>query len=93
MAALVAAIVSSLGSMINSISTIFTMDLVKPLIAPKATEHQLVNTGRVASFVALVAALFLATPLLQQIVQRPELPLRSPARYDQSTHPGQLPAE
>lgn len=63
-AALVAAIVSSLGSMINSISTIFTMDLVKPLIAPKATEHQLVNTGRVASFVALVIALFLATPLL-----------------------------
>lgn len=63
-AALIAAIVSSLGSMINSISTIFTMDLVKPLIAKNATEHQLVNVGRVASFVALVLALFLATPLL-----------------------------
>lgn len=63
-AALVAAIVSSLGSMINSISTIFTLDLVKPLIAKNATEHQLVNVGRVASFVALIMALFLATPLL-----------------------------
>lgn len=63
-AALVAAIVSSLGSMINSISTIFTMDLVKPLIAPKASEHQLVNIGRTASFSALILALFIATPLL-----------------------------
>ena len=63
-AALVAAIVSSLGSMINSISTIFTMDLVKPLIAKNATESQLVNVGRVASFSALIIALFLATPLL-----------------------------
>ena len=63
-AALVAAIVSSLGSMINSISTIFTMDLVKPLVARNATENQLVNIGRVASFSALIIALFLATPLL-----------------------------
>lgn len=63
-AALVAAIVSSLGSMINSISTIFTMDLVKPLIAKDASERALVNTGRLASFSALVIALFLATPLL-----------------------------
>ena len=63
-AALVAAIVSSLGSMINSISTIFTMDLVKPLIARDATETQLVTTGRMAGFAALVIALFLATPLL-----------------------------
>lgn len=63
-AALIAAIVSSLGSMINSISTIFTMDLVKPLFAQNASEQRLVTIGRTASFAALVIALFLATPLL-----------------------------
>jgi SSS family solute:Na+ symporter len=63
-AALIAAIVSSLGSMINSISTIFTMDLVKPLVARDASEQRLVTIGRTASFSALVIALFLATPLL-----------------------------
>lgn len=63
-AALIAAIVSSLGSMINSISTIFTMDLVKPLFAQNASEQRLVTIGRTASFTALVTALFLATPLL-----------------------------
>ena len=63
-AALVAAIVSSLASMINSISTIFTIDLVKPLFAREASEQSLVTVGRFASFSALVIALFLATPLL-----------------------------
>jgi SSS family solute:Na+ symporter len=63
-AALIAAIVSSLGSMINSIASIFTMDLVRPLVAQKASEQRLVTIGRSASFVALVIALFLATPLL-----------------------------
>ena len=63
-AALIAAIVSSLASMINSISSIFTMDLVRPLWARNASETRLVTIGRSASFSALVIALFLATPLL-----------------------------
>lgn len=63
-AALIAAIVSSLGSMMNSISTIFTLDLLKPLILKDASETKLVNIGRMTSFVAMVIALFLATPLL-----------------------------
>lgn len=63
-AALIAAIVSSLGSMINSISTIFTMDLMKPLVMQDASEKKLVTVGRIASFSALVIALFLAKPLL-----------------------------
>ncbi|WP_370334659.1 sodium/sugar symporter [Parvularcula marina] len=63
-AALVAAIVSSIGSMMNSISTIFTMDLMKPLFMKNASEQRLVTTGRIVSFGALVAALFMATPLL-----------------------------
>lgn len=63
-AALVAAIVSSIGSMMNSISTIFTMDLMKPLVMKNASETTLVNVGRVCSLTALVIALFLAQPLL-----------------------------
>lgn len=63
-AALIAAIVSSLGSMMNSISTIFTMDLYRPLFGGDKTERQLVGVGRLTSFAALVIALFAARPLL-----------------------------
>lgn len=63
-AALIAAIVSSLGSMMNSISTIFTMDLYKPLFGGTATERQLVGVGRITSFTAIVIALIAARPLL-----------------------------
>lgn len=63
-AALIAAIVSSLGSMMNSISTIFTMDLWKPLFGRGASERQLVGVGRIVSFSAIVIALFAARPLL-----------------------------
>lgn len=55
--------------MINSISTIFTMDLVKPLFAQNASEQKLVTIGRTASFTALVIALFLATPFLMNSPQ------------------------
>ena len=61
-AALIAAIVSSLASMMNSISTIFTMDIVKHHYA--GTEQQLVRVGRLASFSALVIAVVVARPLL-----------------------------
>jgi len=61
--ALLAAIVSSLGSMMNSIATIFTMDLYKPM-RPQVSEHSLVFTGRVAAFSALVIAALAARPLL-----------------------------
>jgi solute:Na+ symporter, SSS family len=63
-AALVAAVVSSLASMLNSTSTIFTLDIYKPLIKPKATEKEIVRTGRIASLVALIIAVFAAKPLL-----------------------------
>lgn len=63
-AALVAAVVSSLASMLNSTSTIFTLDIYKPLIKPNASEHELVRTGRIAALVALVIAIFSAKPLL-----------------------------
>jgi len=63
-AALIAAIVSSLASMVNSISTIFTMDIYRDKIAKDKSEAHYVTVGRIAAFTAMVIALFLAKPLL-----------------------------
>ena len=63
-AALVAAIVSSLSAMINSASTIFTMDIYKSFVKKDATESELVMVGRIVAFTALVIAVFSARPLL-----------------------------
>ncbi|MGD2035370.1 MAG: sodium/sugar symporter [Bacteroidales bacterium] len=59
-AALAAAIVSSLASMLNSTATIFTMDIYKPYFAKKASDKQLVTTGRITVLAALVIAGFIA---------------------------------
>jgi SSS family solute:Na+ symporter len=64
-AALVAAIVSSLGSMMNSIATIFTMDIYRSFRVDKAEDQgHLVRVARTVSFSALVLALLCAKPLL-----------------------------
>ncbi len=62
-AALSAAIVSSLASMLNSTSTIFTLDIYKPYIKPQANDKQLVKIGRITVLVALVIALSLANTM------------------------------
>jgi solute:Na+ symporter, SSS family len=62
-AALLAAIVASMGSKINSIATIFTMDLYRQA-NPNAKEHHYVIVGRTAAVVALAAAMLSAKPLL-----------------------------
>ncbi len=67
-AALAAAIVSSLASMLNSTATIFTMDIYKEYIAPESADHKLVNVGRLSAIVALVIACFIA-PMLGNIGQ------------------------
>jgi len=67
-AALIAAIVSSLASMLNSTSTIFTMDIYKPYMNPNATDRQIVTVGRLTAFAALLIACFLA-PLLGNVPQ------------------------
>ena len=67
-AALAAAIVSSLASMLNSTSTIFTMDLYKQYIKPDASDKQTVNMGRISAAVALLIASIMA-PLLGGIDQ------------------------
>lgn len=63
LAALAAAIVSSLASMLNSTATIFTMDIYKPYIKPGASESALVNVGRTTAAVALVIAVLIAPQL------------------------------
>ncbi len=67
-AALVGAIVSSLGSMVNSIATIFTLDLFRPF-RPHTSENQLVWIGRGAALGAMTIAVFAAKPLLGKAEQ------------------------
>lgn len=63
-AALTAAIISSLASMFNSTSTLFTMDIYKKYINKEAGDKQLVNVGRITSVCALIIALVAVKPLL-----------------------------
>ena len=67
-AALVAAIVSSLASMTNSVSTIFTMDIYKGSRPDKSQAHY-VKVGRTVSFIALIIAMITAQPLLGKFDQ------------------------
>jgi len=62
-AALSAAIVSSLASMLNSTSTIFTMDVYKAHINKSASDKKLVTVGRITVLVALVIATSIAKTL------------------------------
>ena len=70
-AALIAAIVSSFSAIINSTSTIFTMDIYKVHFNPEASENKLVAIGRVSSVVAMTIAVFVAASLgnLEQAFQ------------------------
>ncbi|MCH5175708.1 MAG: sodium/sugar symporter [Prevotellaceae bacterium] len=63
-AALTAAIISSLASMFNSTSTLFTMDIYKKYINKGATDKTLVNVGRIVAVAALVIAAIAVKPLL-----------------------------
>ncbi len=63
LAALLGAVVSSLASMLNAASTIFTMDLWRRYVRPMASEMALVVTGRTT--VAIFAAIgCVVAPLL-----------------------------
>ena len=71
LAALAAAIVSSLASMVNSTSTIFTMDIYKSIINKNADDKSLVKVGRIAGLIALIIAILIAPQLksLGQVFQ------------------------
>ncbi len=68
-AALAAAVISSLASMFNSTSTLFTMDVYKQFINKNASEKKLVNVGRLTSLCALVIAMIAVYPLMGGIDQ------------------------
>ena len=73
LAALAAAIISSLASMLNSASTIFTMDIFKPYFAPKTKDRlgrdpRLVAVGQISAGVFLIIAMLIA-PMLGSVGQ------------------------
>jgi len=70
-AALIAAIVSSLASMMNSTSTIFTMDLYRNYFKKDAPERELVRVGRIVAISCTLIAVLLAPQLasLDQVFQ------------------------
>jgi len=61
-AALLAALMSTVSGALNSISTLFTLDLYK-LRRPNASDRKLTAVGRTATFVAMIAAI-LWSPLI-----------------------------
>ncbi|WP_026967171.1 sodium/sugar symporter [Algoriphagus terrigena] len=67
-AALTAAIVSSLASMANSTSTIFTMDIYSKYFGKNASESKQVKVGRITAVVAFIIAAIVA-PALGQLDQ------------------------
>jgi SSS family solute:Na+ symporter len=62
-AALIAAIIASLGSKVNSIATIFTMDVFRAF-NKNASQRTLVVTGRTTAIIALIIAVLVAKPLI-----------------------------
>jgi SSS family solute:Na+ symporter len=70
-AALIAAIVSSLAAIINSASTILSIDLYREFIKPSSTDTDLVKTGRISTIVMMLVASLIANTLggIQQVFQ------------------------
>jgi solute:Na+ symporter, SSS family len=60
MAGLASALMSHLSSVLNSSSTVFTMDIYRPIFNRKASDRTLVLVGRVSAFGILVLATLLA---------------------------------
>ena len=59
-AALFGAVMSSLDSMLNSCSTIFTIDIYKRYLRPEADQHRLMVVGRIATGVFVLLACLMA---------------------------------
>ena len=66
--ALVGAVVSSLGSICNSVSIIFNLDIYAQFKKDKSQTHY-VTVERIVSFVALIIVMICARPLLGQFDQ------------------------
>ena len=83
-AALIAAIIASTASKINSIATIFTLDIYAKFrhvrtraedeVGDEAHERRMVRVGRIAALVAIVIAMIMARPLLGSLDQAFQYP-------------------
>ncbi|MBN2243310.1 MAG: solute:sodium symporter family transporter [Acidobacteria bacterium] len=62
-AAIAGAVISSLASMLNSASTVFTMDLYKRHLKADASPKSLVTTGRVTTLILVVLGCLIAPQL------------------------------
>ena len=60
MAGLASGMLSHISSVLNSCSTVFTMDLYKPFLGQGCSERHMVLVGRLSAFVILVIATVLA---------------------------------
>jgi len=71
LAALIAAIVSSLAAIINSASTIFSIDIYKVHFNRDVSEESLVRTGKICSLVIVIFAALIASMLknIEQVFQ------------------------
>ncbi|WP_425413806.1 sodium:solute symporter family transporter [Pedobacter glucosidilyticus] len=56
---LIAALVSTIGSALNSLSTVYTMDIYVKKYYPNATQKQIVKTGRLVNVIGAIIAIFL----------------------------------
>lgn len=70
-AALIAAIVSSIAAILNSASTIFSIDIFKVHFNQQISEENLVKTGRIASIIIIAIASSIASLLtsIEQVFQ------------------------
>ena len=59
-AAVVAAVGSSISSMVNSASTIFTLDLYRPMKGGQVSEKQLVRIGKITAAVVILVGVIIA---------------------------------
>lgn len=59
MAVLIAALVSTIDSALNSLSTVFTMDIYVKRYSPDASQKQIIKIGRIVTAVGAVIAIFL----------------------------------
>ena len=63
MAVLTAALVSTIGSALNALSTVFTMDIYVKRYHPQATQPQIIRTGRTVTVIGAVIAVIICVAI------------------------------
>ena len=63
MAVLTAALVSTIGSALNALSTVFTIDIYAKRIHPNATQTEIIRTGRIVTVVGAIIAVVICVAI------------------------------